>query len=111
MYLPQSHIENTSQKHAKHTTNCNTAKSKACLTKLFEKTEIKWSPYLGKLPSTKRSHNTTCSLKQATDNQYIVSKPNVLKLHHNPKNSKGFQGKFTLLDTIPKSIVLINHHE
>ena len=48
MYLPRSHIENTSQKHAKHTTNCNTAKSKACLTKPFEKTEIKWSPYLGK---------------------------------------------------------------
>ncbi|KAK2366470.1 hypothetical protein QL285_079852 [Trifolium repens] len=58
MYLPRSHIENTSQKHAKHTTNCNTAKSKACLTKPFEKTEIKWSPYLVKHSTITRSHNT-----------------------------------------------------
>ncbi|KAK2375999.1 hypothetical protein QL285_076842 [Trifolium repens] len=87
MYLPRSHIENTSQKHAKHTTNCNTAKSKACLTKPFEKTEIKWSPYLGKLPFIKtRPNNTTRFLKQAAYHQYIVLQPIVLKL--NPKNLK-----------------------
>ena len=79
MYLPRSHIENTSQKHAKHTTNCNTAKSKACLTKPFEKTEITWSPYLGKLPfTTTRPNNTTRFLKQAAYHQYIVSQPIVL---------------------------------
>ncbi|KAK2375342.1 hypothetical protein QL285_076239 [Trifolium repens] len=87
MYLPRSHIENTSQKHAKHTTNCNTAKSKACLTKPFEKTEIKWSPYLGK-HSQQATFTQHYVLPLESDSLQFSSKFPSLKWSEMVKNGK-----------------------
>ena len=94
------------------TPQLHTQQNKACLPKPFEKTEIKWSPYLGKLPSTTHAqNNTTRFLKQAAQQSIHCSLTNSIETTPKPQKPKGSKGKSTLSDTIPKTIVLINPHE
>ena len=65
MYLPRSHIENTSQQHAKHTTIAYTAKQ-SMFTKTVWKDGNKVEPLPRQALKQSRDHTTlTCFLKQA----------------------------------------------